>query len=253
MRRGRFLGSALGLLMVTVVAANAAEQALWLRQPAISPDGRTVVFSYRGDLWTVAVAGGTASPLTVHSAYDTSPVWSPDGRNIAFASDRYGNFDVFVMPAAGGDATRLTLHSADESPTSFTPDGLAVLFSAARLDSVTNVQFPTGAQPELYKVALTGGMPSLVLSTPALYAVYDDAGARLALLRSERLRDGVAQARQLVVRARCLDLGFRRQQAHDADRFRLRRPAAGVGARPEIALLSLRAQRHLQRVAHEHR
>ncbi len=160
--------------------AMAAEQALWLRSPAISPDGSTIAFSYRGDLWTVPAAGGTATPLTVHPAYDGNPVWSPDGKRIAFASDRYGNFDVFVMAASGGDATRLTVHSAEDIPYSFTPDGLAVLFASSRLDSVTNVQFPTPAQPELYRVALTGGMQTQVLSTPAAYAVFDRAGKRLA-------------------------------------------------------------------------
>ncbi len=160
-------------------AAVAATEAEWLRYPAISPDGNEIVFSYRGDLWKVSARGGTAVPLTVHPAHEYAPVWSPDGSHIAFASDRYGNFDVFVMPASGGEATRLTFHSADDTPTSFTPDGAAVLFSSARLDAATHVGFPTGAQPELYRVSRQGGMPVQVLSTPALYAVFDRAGARL--------------------------------------------------------------------------
>jgi Tol biopolymer transport system component/C-terminal processing protease CtpA/Prc len=168
------------LLAPAPVRAMAAGEALWLRTPAISPDGQSVVFSYRGDLWRVPAAGGAATPLTVSAAYETAPVWSPDGTQIAFASDRYGDFDLFVMPATGGEATRLTFHSADDLPTSFTPDGRGVLFSSARLDSATNVQFPTPAQPELYRVELAGGMPTQVLSTPALHAVWDRAGERLA-------------------------------------------------------------------------
>lgn len=160
--------------------ALATQEALWLRYPAISPDGTTIVFSFRGDLWKVPATGGTAVPLTVHPAYEYAPVWSTDGSQLAFASDRYGNFDVFVMPADGGEARRLTFHSADDLPTSFTPDGTAVLFSSARLDAATHVGFPTPAQPELYRVPLSGGMPVQLLTTPALYAVFDRAGTRLA-------------------------------------------------------------------------
>ncbi len=171
-------------LCVSVLAgffpASATEPALWLRTPALSPDGTVIIFGYRGDLWSVSSAGGTATPLTVHPAWDGHPVFSPDGKEIAFASDRYGNLDVFVMPATGGEARRLTWHSADEVPASFTPDGKTVLFSASRLDSARSAQFPSPAQPELYSVPATGGAVQQVLTTPALYAVWDKAGKVLA-------------------------------------------------------------------------
>jgi len=139
----------------------------WLRYPAISPDGKTIVFAYRGDLYRVPSDGGVAVPLTLHEAHDYMPVWSRDGRSIAFASDRFGNFDIFVMPAAGGEARRLTSHSAAELPFSFTPDDRAVLFGAARADTAANRLFPTGSQPELYKVPAAGGRVVQVLGTPA--------------------------------------------------------------------------------------
>lgn len=168
-------------LIGSSMTAAAAEPSLWLRNPAISPDGITVAFSHRGDLWRVSSKGGEATHLTTHEAYDFKPVWSPDGQWIAFASNRYGNQDVFLMPAAGGKAKRLTVHSSDDYPASFTPDGQQVLFSSGRLDSQTMVGYPgRGAQPELYSVSVDGGMPRQVLTTPAIYATWDSAAKRLA-------------------------------------------------------------------------
>ena len=121
MRSCAFLGLALTLAVAVMAPARAMtdEAPLWLRQTAVSPDGATIAFAYGGQLYTVPAVGGTARLLTTSDVYATRPVWSPDGNTIAFAADRYGNFDVYAMPAAGGTAIRLTTHSGSEVPTGF--------------------------------------------------------------------------------------------------------------------------------------
>jgi len=163
----------LGLAIPYAASAQSAAGPVepgWDRYPAISPDGRTIVFSYEGDLYRVPSAGGAAAPLTSHPAHDFMPVWSHDGKMIAFASDRHGNFDVYVMPAAGGEPTRLTYHSAPEYPYAFDPGDGAVIFGAARQDVASNRGFPASYQPELYRVPVTGGRVRQILTTPAVHA-----------------------------------------------------------------------------------
>lgn len=103
----------------TAIATHAVTP-LSMRSAQISPDGNEIVFCYKGDIYKVSAKGGTATQLTTLETYECNPVWSPDGKQIAFASDRYGNFDVFVMPANGGAARRLTANSAGELPSTFT-------------------------------------------------------------------------------------------------------------------------------------
>jgi tricorn protease len=172
----------LGLASVVFTGASTLRtqgHPLWLRYPAISPDGQTILFCFKGDIYKVTSSGGQAVPLTIGDAYDYAPVWSHDGRSIAFASDRYGNFDVFVMPAAGGEAARLTFHSGAEIPTSFTADDKRILFTAARQDLVTNAQFPMGLFSELYSVPAGGGEADLVLTQPAIAATVSPAGDKI--------------------------------------------------------------------------
>ena len=147
--------------------STSPQGASWMRYPAISPDGKTIVFTFKGDLYKVSSAGGTAMPITTHTANDYMPVWSHDGKQIAFASDRYGNYDIYVISADGGEAKRLTFHSANETPYSFTADDKDIIFGAARQDAASNRQFPTGSQPELYEVPASGGRPIQILTTPA--------------------------------------------------------------------------------------
>src|SRR5258705_690616 len=90
-----------------IMQVTAQTNPMWLRYPSISPDGKTIAFSYKGDIYKVPSSGGDAIPLTLHEAYDYMPVWSHDGKLLAFSSDRYGKFDVFVMPSTGGEAKSL--------------------------------------------------------------------------------------------------------------------------------------------------
>lgn len=167
---------ALCTLPLTSVAQT---EAMWLRYPAISPDGSSIVFSYQGDLWKVDAAGGTATLLTTSEAYEHSPVWSHNGSSIAFASDRHGNNDVFVMPSNGGVSTRLTVHSASDIPSDFTPNDSDVIFSSSRLDSPRNRQFAFGVFPELYAVSVSSANTRQVITTPVLSAHFNKDGKML--------------------------------------------------------------------------
>lgn len=150
-------------MIAAAATAGASEAPLWLRNPAISPDGRTIAFTYRGDIFTVGAGGGQARQITTNPAYDTAPVWSPDGRSIAFASDRDGSMDVFIVPATGGQPVKLTTHSAAETPVAFlTPDTL--LFSAAVMPAQADIQFPSSLFPQTYKVSVKGGRPQMYTS-----------------------------------------------------------------------------------------
>src|SRR5207245_10099329 len=113
-------------------AARAGEPMLLPSNPNLSPDGSTVVFDWHGDIWSVPVAGGVAKPLTRHSAADREPKFSPDGKEIAFTSDREGSPQVYVMSAEGGTPRQVTFHTAGYSLQGWYPDGKALLVQAGR-------------------------------------------------------------------------------------------------------------------------
>lgn len=167
----------LSFALAAVSVGYAAVTPLWMRDARISPDGSEIVFCYKGDIYKVSAQGGTAVQLTTQASYEANPVWSPDGEQIAFASDHNGNFDLFIMSADGGAARRLTYHSASEIPSTFTPDGKYVLFSASIQDPATSALFPTSAMTELYRVPVEGGNTEQVLGTPAEWVCFDKAGS----------------------------------------------------------------------------
>ena len=102
------------------------------RMPALSPDGKQLAFVYRGDIWLAPSAGGRATPLTQHIETDACPLFSPDGKWVAFASRRNGNMDIYAVPVEGGLARQLTWHSGHELPQGWSPDGRFLIFSGKR-------------------------------------------------------------------------------------------------------------------------
>ncbi|MFZ4521793.1 MAG: S41 family peptidase [Bacteroidales bacterium] len=166
-------------LLAITLTSFCQENPLWMRYTSISPDGQTILFCYKGDIWSVPSAGGTAVPLTLTESYEYAPVWSHDGKNIAFASDRNGNFDVFIIPSTGGEAKRLTFHSNKEVPCNFTANNKDVIFMAYRQDVVTNAQFPISLMNELYSVPVAGGKVSMLMPTPALQACPSSTGDKI--------------------------------------------------------------------------
>ncbi|MEO7446503.1 MAG: S41 family peptidase, partial [Ferruginibacter sp.] len=155
-----------------------AQDKLLLRQPAINNDGSLVAFSFQGDIWTVPSTGGRATRLTIHEAYESNPVFSPDGRQIAFSGDRYGNNDIFVMPVTGGLPKRLTWHSAADNIASWTQPG-AILFS-------TNRDFKRMERPsEVYSISPGGGTEKRILDAVGFDPVVSPNGRFLAFVRGD--------------------------------------------------------------------
>lgn len=133
-------------------------------------DGR-IVFSYLGDIWTANDNGQNVQRLTVNRARDVFGRFSPDGKWIAFSSERNGNLDVFIIPSQGGAAKQLTFHSSDDTVLGWRPDSRAVLFSANRGEDFT---------PQLYLVNVEGGMPTKAGTDMGVQAAYSPDGRRLA-------------------------------------------------------------------------
>lgn len=156
-------------ILISLIAIGAAyqvhaESPKWLRNTAINPDGTTIAFTYKGDIFTVPTAGGKAVQLTSNSAYDTAPVWSPDGKIIAFASNREGSMDIYTVAADGGTPTRITTNSGNETPLAFLDGHRLLYFSSVMPSAKTSRAF--FAQTYVVDVTKPAARPELFVSLP---------------------------------------------------------------------------------------
>ena len=169
----------MGLLFFAPLLGLAQTPIQFARYPAPSPDGTRVVFSYQGDLWLAPITGGLAQRLTVHEGYDFAPVWSPDGKKIAFTSDRFGNDDVFVLHLDTGHVQRLTWFSGRDRALGWTPDSQAVIFESQRDWEPYGVRFVP------YVARLAGGTPYRLHDVEGTPAALSPDGKQVVFVRRD--------------------------------------------------------------------
>jgi tricorn protease len=156
------------------VATWAAAEVKLLRHPSYH-NGK-VAFSYLGDIWIANADGSNPQRLTVHKARDVYPRFSPDGKWIAFSSNRYGNYDVFVISVDGGTPKRLTFNSAADLVVGWTADSKKVQFQSSR-----GLMYP--GIPNLYEVPIEGGLEQPVATDWGYSGSYSPDGSKLAFNR----------------------------------------------------------------------
>jgi Tol biopolymer transport system component/C-terminal processing protease CtpA/Prc len=123
-------------------------------EPSISPDRKEIAFVSGGDIWTVPSEGGEARLLVSHSATESRPLYSPDGRRMAFISTRTGNGDIYVLDFASGDLKRITYDDGGEQLDAWSYDGRWLYFSSTARD--------ISASNDIYRVSAEGGTPMQV-------------------------------------------------------------------------------------------
>ena len=163
------------IILISSAFAASSDSPRWLRNVAISPDGTTVAFTYKGDIFTVPKTGGKAFQLTSSPAYDTAPVWSRDGSVIIFASDREGSLDLYSVGRDGGTPVRLTTRSGAETPLTFLNDE-EVLFTTSDMPARESSRAPFLVQTWKVNVSKPGSRPELYLSLPIMAADVSKSG-----------------------------------------------------------------------------
>ncbi len=145
--------------------------------PALSPDKQEIAFVSGGDIWTVPARGGEARLLVSHPATESRPLYSPDGKKLAFTSTRTGNGDVYVLTFATGQLKRLTFSDASETLDAWSRDGKWIYFSSNGND--------VGGANDIFRISVDGGTP-LEVTHDRFFSEYRGApspdGTRLAFV-----------------------------------------------------------------------
>ena len=123
-------------------------------EPAISPDGKEIAFVSGGDIWTVNASGGDARLLVSNPATESRPLYSPNGKLLAFQSTRTGGSDIYLLDIESGQLKRLTYGDAPDEINAWSNDSKHLYFAAADKD--------IAGMKDIFRIAATGGMPVAV-------------------------------------------------------------------------------------------
>jgi tricorn protease len=166
------------ILFLTFSLSLDAQNNVLLRHPAVNKDGSLVAFSFQGDIWTVSSKGGKATRLTIHEAYESNPIFSPDGNKIAFTGARYGNNDIYTIAIDGGLPTRLTYHSGNDVASSWN--------NKDKIFLSTNREFKQLERPsEIHTINPDGGTESRYLDALGYEPTLSPDGRYLAFVRGD--------------------------------------------------------------------
>jgi tricorn protease len=120
------------ILLFSLLFSTLFSQNSLVRYPSIDPLGKNIAFVFQGDIWVMNLENKQTNRITIHNAYDALPVWSPDGEQIAFSSNRFGSMDVFVINKNGSGLKRLTYHPSFDRVNSWTQKN-RIIFETKRL------------------------------------------------------------------------------------------------------------------------
>lgn len=120
------------LAAFAIIQTSAQEKSYFLSSPSLSPDGKTAYFAYDGDIWKVDSNGGNASRITALDGEEINPRISPDGKWLAFSSNQYGNYDIYIMPVEGGTIKQLTFHTGKDEIENWGWDSKTLYFTSNR-------------------------------------------------------------------------------------------------------------------------
>src|SRR5215212_8740541 len=135
-------------LCLSVAFSFAQASMPYLTEPSLAPDRREIVFVSGGDIWSVASGGGTAQLLVAHAATESRPLFSPDGKRLAFVSNRTGNGDIYVLNLETNDLSRLTFDDSSDNLDAWSRDGNWIYFSSSSRD--------IAGMSDIFRVSATG-------------------------------------------------------------------------------------------------